>query len=51
MDCCFEASILDFGHHHFVFLEPDVTIFGREGRRLCTPDDLETTELAAVNDS
>ena len=28
---CFEAANLDFGHCHFVFLEPEVTIFGRKG--------------------
>ena len=31
VDCCFEASSLDFGRRHFVFLEPEVTIFGKEG--------------------
>ena len=29
--CCFEASSLYFGRRHLVFLEPEVTIFGREG--------------------
>ena len=31
LDCYFEASSLDFGHRHFVFLEPEMTIFGKEG--------------------
>ena len=31
VDCHFEASSLDFGRRHLVFLEPEVTIFGREG--------------------
>ena len=26
-----EASSLDFGRRHFGFLEPEVTIFGRDG--------------------
>ena len=30
MDCRFEASSLNFGRRHLVFLEPEVTIFGRE---------------------
>ena len=29
--CRFEASSLDFGRCHLGFLEPEVTIFGREG--------------------
>ena len=29
-DCHFEASSLDFGRRHLVFLEPEVTIFERE---------------------
>ena len=29
VDCCFEASSLDFGQRHLVFLEPKVTIFGK----------------------
>ena len=31
MNCNFEASNLDFGRRHLVFLEPEVTIFGRNG--------------------
>ena len=31
MDCRFEASSLDFGRRHLRFLEPEVTIFGKEG--------------------
>ena len=31
VDCCFEASGLDFGRRHLGFWEPEVTIFGREG--------------------
>ena len=31
MDCHFEASSFDFGRHHIGFLEPEVTIFGKEG--------------------
>ena len=31
MDCCFEASSLHFGRRHLSFLEPEVTIFGRQG--------------------
>ena len=31
MDCHFEASSLDFGRRHLVFLETEVTIFGKEG--------------------
>ena len=30
VDRSFEASSLDFGRRHLVFLEPEVTIFGRE---------------------
>ena len=30
-DCCFEASSLDFGRCHLGFLEPEATIFIREG--------------------
>ena len=29
VDCSFEASSLDLGRRHLVFLEPEVTIFGR----------------------
>ena len=29
--CSFEALSLDFGRRHLGFLEPEVTIFGREG--------------------
>ena len=43
VDCCFEVSSLDFGHHHLVFLEPEVTIFGREACSLAIPD--TSTEL------
>ena len=31
VDFCFEASSLDFGRRHLGFLEPEMTIFGREG--------------------
>ena len=31
VDCCFEASSLDFGCRHLVFLEPEMTIFGKQG--------------------
>ena len=31
MDCCFEASSLDFGPGHLGILEPEVTIFGKGG--------------------
>ena len=31
VDCCFEASRLDFGRRHLSFLETEVTIFGKEG--------------------
>ena len=32
VDCCFEASHLDFGRRHLVFLEPEVTKkIGNEG--------------------
>ena len=31
LDCCFEASSLHFGRRHLGFIEPEVTIFGREG--------------------
>ena len=30
-DWHFEASSLDFGSRHLVFLEPEVTMFGSEG--------------------
>ena len=30
MNCCFDASSLDFGRRHLVFLEPEVTIFVRD---------------------
>ena len=33
VDCCFEASNLDFGRRHFVFLETEVTIFGNSDDR------------------
>ena len=29
--CCFEALSLNFGRRHLVFLELEVTIFGKEG--------------------
>ena len=45
MDFCFEALSLDFGRRHVVFLEPEVTIFGREGSRLTIPDNRESSEL------
>ena len=31
VDYHFEALNLHFGHRHLVFLEPEVTTFGREG--------------------
>ena len=31
VDCCSEASSLNFGRRHLVFLETEVTIFGKEG--------------------
>ena len=37
VDCRFKALSLDFGRCHLGFLEPEVTIFGRES----------STELAA----
>ena len=37
-DCSFEATSLDFGRRHLSFLEPDVTIFGREASSLVIPD-------------
>ena len=46
VDCRFEASSFDFGRCHFVFLEPEVTIFGRKTCSLSIPDDHESTDLA-----
>ena len=46
VDCRFEASSLDFGRHHLVFLESEVTIFGREGNSLSIPEERKSTELA-----
>ena len=48
VDCRFEASSLGFGRRHLVFLEPEVTIFGREAKAasgLTMPDDNESLEI------
>ena len=45
----FEASNLDFGRRHLVFLEPEVTIFEREASSLTIPDDCKSTELAIAD--
>ena len=36
------------GRRHLGFLEPEVTIFGREGRNLAIPDNCEPTEPALL---
>ena len=38
---------LEVGRRHLGFLEPEVTIFGREASSLAIPDDYDSTELAA----
>ena len=47
VDYVFEALSLDFGRGHVGFLEPEVTIFGREANSRAISEERESAKLVS----